>query len=442
MPPKTYARRPKRLLEHDDAESLISSKRRRVESLKCASSSASLPSSDPPNLWTSDPPDAAQHDVSPSSSPPPMPAPSCPPGAVPEARSGSSATGVPSSPSQRTSLPPASLGSARHVSALPSAKRTLRLGRRTDTVLPRRPLKTMSDQNALRKPATNAPPRLTQMQIDLGGDIRKTCPGCGMDYIPSNVEDAALHKTFHARNMRGIHLGTAFVAKFQGVGRVWTPRAQHRSSKSERAGLVLIVDRKSSPAERVKAQMALEVVNAELSATDIDEARLWSQVSRAQLTKADRSVEGTSSAQSPPSSSSTHANPDRFKMYLYVIDGRCAGLCLAERISDAYEVIEDRTTSSASSPGAKTSPTHSSSSVSVDEAPRPAILGVSRIWTSTAYRRQGIATRLLECAQRTFVYGLTLSKQAMAFSQPSESGKYLAERWFGASTGWKVYLES
>ncbi|KAJ5110803.1 hypothetical protein N7532_001338 [Penicillium argentinense] len=38
-------------------------------------------------------------------------------------------------------------------------------------------------------------PALRQMQIDLGNEVRKTCATCGMEYIPSNTEDAALHKS-------------------------------------------------------------------------------------------------------------------------------------------------------------------------------------------------------------------------------------------------------
>lgn len=62
--------------------------------------------------------------------------------------------------------------------------------------------------------------RLTQMQLDLGGDVRKSCKVCGMDYIPSNVEDAALHRKFHAMNVGGIDLGKSFVENVK-KNKVW-----------------------------------------------------------------------------------------------------------------------------------------------------------------------------------------------------------------------------
>ena len=46
--------------------------------------------------------------------------------------------------------------------------------------------------------------RLIQMQLDLVGELRKKCKTCGMEYIPSNSEDATLHRKFHAMNVGGV----------------------------------------------------------------------------------------------------------------------------------------------------------------------------------------------------------------------------------------------
>ena len=81
------------------------------------------------------------------------------------------------------------------------------------------------------------------------------------------------------------------------------------------------------------------------------------------------------------------------------------------------------------------------------------LLGISRIWVSKSHRRKGIATRLLDSARAHFFYGFRVPKKMVAFSQPTESGRQLAEKWFGAvalekrtdgsseGDGWHVYAE-
>ncbi len=82
-----------------------------------------------------------------------------------------------------------------------------------------------------------------------------------------------------------------------------------------------------------------------------------------------------------------------------------------------------------------------SSSISISAASEPAIMGVSRIWTSNQHRKQGVATKLLDTARANFLYGLTVEKKNVAFSQPTESGGKLAKRWFGCGAGWHVYID-
>ncbi|PUU81586.1 ESCO1/2 acetyl-transferase-domain-containing protein [Tuber borchii] len=83
------------------------------------------------------------------------------------------------------------------------------------------------------------------------------------------------------------------------------------------------------------------------------------------------------------------------------------------------------------------------SSISVSETPRPAILGISRVWVCADRRRRGIATRLLDCAREHFIYGMKIEKDDVAFSQPTESGGAFARGWFGADKThhWAVYVE-
>jgi N-acetyltransferase len=54
-------------------------------------------------------------------------------------------------------------------------------------------------------------------------------------------------------------------------------------------------------------------------------------------------------------------------------------------------------------------------------APIPASLGISRIWTSPKWRRKGIATSLLNAALQEKGIG----RESIAFSQPTSAGKQL-----------------
>ncbi|RUS18899.1 ESCO1/2 acetyl-transferase-domain-containing protein [Endogone sp. FLAS-F59071] len=70
----------------------------------------------------------------------------------------------------------------------------------------------------------------------------------------------------------------------------------------------------------------------------------------------------------------------------------------------------------------------------------PAVCGISRIWVSRHQRGRGIATRLLEVVRTRFVFGCTLDRGAIAFSQPTGDGKKLAVAYVG--TRFLVYTEN
>ena len=261
---------------------------------------------------------------------------------------------------------------------------------------------------------------LTQMQIDLGGEVRKTCRTCGMEYIPSVKEDAALHSKFCAMNVRGVDMGKAFV-KDDSVKRIRSERA-----KEDERDMVVTVDRKSSIAARNRTRKVLDVVNAELSATDIDDEHLW-----ATLNPEQKIIETRKG-----SSEGGDKRGDRFKAFFYLVHDKCVGFCLAEKINSAFEVVNG---CAAGEDGTKIITTSKSSSISVSTSADIALLGISRVWTSKTYRGKGLAADLLECARNNFFYGVEAPKNLVAFSQPTESGGRLAEKFFGAETGWHVY---
>lgn len=266
------------------------------------------------------------------------------------------------------------------------------------------------------------PQNLVQLRLDLGQtDTRKSCPDCGMEYVPSNEEDASLHKMYHNMNSDGVELGKAFMKSAM----KWVYEVPHIE------GSVVVVDRKISPPARKEVQKVLEVVNRELSATAIEADALWSQKSLSEET--DKPIE--SLKQSESEKRNDHKS-DRYKMFLHVKNGKCIAGCLAERIVKAHRVKGGEERDGTGSNFVQ------SSSIEVEDEAVPAIVGVSRIWTSRAHRRKGIAHNLLDCVLNQFIYGMEIDKDELAFSQPTESGGKLARSWYGEQSGWLVYKES
>ncbi|KAK3516347.1 hypothetical protein QTP70_009403 [Hemibagrus guttatus] len=66
--------------------------------------------------------------------------------------------------------------------------------------------------------------------------------------------------------------------------------------------------------------------------------------------------------------------------------------------------------------------------------PEKAICGVSRIWVFSLMRRKGIATRLIDTVRGSFMYGSPLSKDEIAFSDPTPDGKLFATKYCGTPT--------
>lgn len=264
-------------------------------------------------------------------------------------------------------------------------------------------------------------PPLRQMQLDLGGPTRKTCSECRMEYVPANEEDATLHRMFHNMNSEGVELGKTFMKSAM----KWVYEVANIE------GSVVVVDRKISPPARKVVQRVLGTVNKELSAVDIDDAVLWSQ------RILDDKECGSKIKQSESEKRNDHKS-DRYKVFLHVKDGRCIGLCLAERITKAHRVRGEHRPMGV----AERSSGVRSSSISTEEKTVPAVVGVSRIWTSQAFRRKGIANNLLECVMSQFIYGMEIEKSEVAFSQPTESGCQLARAWYGEDSGWLVYHET
>lgn len=271
--------------------------------------------------------------------------------------------------------------------------------------------------------------KLVQMQLDLVSEPNKTCKVCGMEYVPSLAEDAAVHQKFHAMNIGGVDISKAISERLR-QNLVWS---------GEDRSFIAVVSRRDAVALRNKAREVLKIVNTELGAVPISDEALWSQT-RNSILSTNSAPERA--AQQAKKEHSKQPASDRYKVYLYVQGSKCVGACLAERIKEAFAVLEQQGEGDAAAEKVSQLPADAnSSSICVSEAPKPAILGISRIWTSNSRRKHGVATTLLNAARSNFLYGMTIAKEEVAFSQPTESGGQLARKWYDRVAGWLVYID-
>jgi N-acetyltransferase len=63
------------------------------------------------------------------------------------------------------------------------------------------------------------------------------------------------------------------------------------------------------------------------------------------------------------------------------------------------------------------------------EKTKEVICGINRIWVSSEARRNRIATRLLDCVCKNFLFIQTIESNKLAFSDPTEFGKLLAKSY-------------
>ncbi|XP_017571457.1 N-acetyltransferase ESCO1 isoform X2 [Pygocentrus nattereri] len=119
------------------------------------------------------------------------------------------------------------------------------------------------------------------------------------------------------------------------------------------------------------------------------------------------------------------------KTFLFISnDKKVAGCLIAEHIQEGYRVIEEPLPEG--SEGEKVM-FERQRAWCCSTVPEPAVCGISRIWVFSMMRRRGIASRMIECLRNNFIYGSHLSKDEIAFSDPTPDGKLFATHYCGTS---------
>ncbi|XP_044024211.1 N-acetyltransferase ESCO2 [Siniperca chuatsi] len=209
-----------------------------------------------------------------------------------------------------------------------------------------------------------------------------TCSSCGMVYSADNPEDNFQHTQFHQRFLDSIK----FVGwkKERVVSEFWD-------------GKILLVMPDDPKYAVKKAEDVRRVADNELG---------FQQV--------------------------TLSRPTQAKTYLFINTERMVVGCLvAEPIRQAYRVLEqpDRHKDMTKDDFMERHRAWCCSTV-----PEQALCGISRIWVFSLARRQGIASRMLDIVRSTFMYGSHLTKEEIAFSDPTPDGKLFATKYCNTPT--------
>lgn len=120
---------------------------------------------------------------------------------------------------------------------------------------------------------------------------------------------------------------------------------------------------------------------------------------------------------------------DQSKFYLFIscLTKKIDGFCLAEHINHAYKIEYTN---------------NNQSTFTLNQTkPIKALCGISRIWVSPNSRRQGIASKLLECVCKNFLYVQQLEPEQIAFSDPTQMGQHLARKFFNTNS-FLIYNEN
>lgn len=108
---------------------------------------------------------------------------------------------------------------------------------------------------------------------------------------------------------------------------------------------------------------------------------------------------------------------------LYVHNKRIHGICIVQHNITAYNMSVTMSVN-------KNNITNTSEYIcNLSTMLQPCILGIDKIWVHSSYRKQHIASQLVDTARDCIEYGITISINQVAFSQPTDSGKIFAMKY-------------
>ena len=273
-----------------------------------------------------------------------------------------------------------------------------------------------------------------QLILDLGQRIRVRCIECDMQYDTSSAEDCSLHARHHERTVKGLDWSAKSLAIWgETVGQLSLTRRLTKG-KSVLRGKVNGGGSQGGEVESVSIRC-------------YDMATLKDAVAMRKISELLQTVDEALGAASVDVSEIQGC-----KVFVAVCSGRAAGAAVVGRVpaGQAREVLpsvgnkenEDELDNTEEQGKEKATVWNDAGdAIFVSDAlpsSKTPPVGIFRIHVIPSWRRTGMASALLDAAADNSVYGFDLAgltkmygsrAGAVAFSQPTEAGRKLAEAW-------------
>lgn len=178
----------------------------------------------------------------------------------------------------------------------------------------------------------------------------------------------------------------------------------------EKKHRIVVIDRKQAVAVRNHAEAVLTATSEALGQIHVGSDALWSEFPDPQSIQA-----------LPP-------QVHRFCVFVYYINDMPAAVVLAERIRDACSYHPGRIHEDGGSLIGESARVSGFEDRHIDTTFH-VWLSVERIWVHANYRRQGLATKMVDIVRENFIRGLPLSKSDIAFSFPFGPGLAFATKY-------------
>lgn len=234
----------------------------------------------------------------------------------------------------------------------------------------------------------------------------KVCSLCGLMYAGSLKNDQALHVGYCRKVREGNQ---------PKVDR--EVRLEKWRDMDGKVHAIHVIEPKNDERWRRYALAVLDISYQDLGGPPVGDEKLWSEFDHSQA-----------------------GIVPRFKVYIYSLDDKPIGLILAESIEEGgqYHVGEVRYSKDGPvvpDPNDLNQQVYSSLDMAL-----PVFACVDRIWVHTRYRRQGIATKLVDSMRSHFITNMPLRRHQIAFSIPTTPGYNFAESYC-KDVDWARYIK-
>ncbi|SPO26841.1 related to ECO1 - Acetyltransferase required for establishment of sister chromatid cohesion [Ustilago trichophora] len=268
-----------------------------------------------------------------------------------------------------------------------------------------------------------------QLILDLGQRIRIRCAECDMQYDTSSAEDCTLHARHHERTVKGLDWSAKALT-------VWGEMvAQHSLTRRVGKGGKAVLRGKQGGETGETESVVVRCY---------DMSTLKDGVATRKIGELLQTVDDALGAASVDVSSIQGC-----KVLVAVCSGRAAGAAVVGRVpqGQAREVLPSSNNKENDAPFTDKSQltgtiwNDAGDAIFVSDAlpssQTPAV-GIFRIHVIPSWRRTGLGSVLLDAAADNSVYGFDLRgligmygsrARSVAFSQPTEAGRKLAEAW-------------